>query len=284
MSQNQQDQPMDQFEQIDGAQIQHGKYNDRIYLMKIGDAKPEKLFDRLQEIAEKNDYSKIFAKVPESAGKVFCENGYQCEAIVPKYFHGEEDGWFLGHYLDPKRAEEPNREELEEIIELAKKKAASNKPELDSDFEFRPCLPEDAEEMVVIYKEVFPTYPFPIHDPEYIRETMESHIEYFAIEKDEAMVALSSAEKDLFAKSVEMTDFATLPDYRGKGLASYLLMQMEKAMEGTDIKTAYTIARSVSPGMNITFAKLGYQYGGRLVHNTNISGQMESMNIWYKML
>jgi hypothetical protein len=34
--------------------------------------------------------------------------------------------------------------------------------------------------------------------------------------------------------------------------------------------------------MNITFSKLGYKYGGLLKNNTNISGAIESMNVWYK--
>ncbi|HOM70936.1 MAG TPA: putative beta-lysine N-acetyltransferase, partial [Armatimonadota bacterium] len=50
------------------------------------------------------------------------------------------------------------------------------------------------------------------------------------------------------------------------------------------MKTAYTIARSLSYGMNITFAKQGYQYAGTLTNNTNICGHMESMNVWYKHL
>jgi hypothetical protein len=36
--------------------------------------------------------------------------------------------------------------------------------------------------------------------------------------------------------------------------------------------------------MNITFAKAGYAYGGRLHNNTNIAGNIESMNVWYKSL
>jgi hypothetical protein len=34
--------------------------------------------------------------------------------------------------------------------------------------------------------------------------------------------------------------------------------------------------------MNITFAKRGYNFGGRLINNTNICGGTETMNIWYK--
>jgi hypothetical protein len=36
--------------------------------------------------------------------------------------------------------------------------------------------------------------------------------------------------------------------------------------------------------MNITFAKNGYEYAGTLKNNTNISGNIESMNVWYKHL
>ncbi|MDD2310679.1 MAG: hypothetical protein PHH91_13970, partial [Desulfuromonadaceae bacterium] len=37
-------------------------------------------------------------------------------------------------------------------------------------------------------------------------------------------------------------------------------------------------------GMNITFARDGYSFGGTLTNNTNISGSLESMNVWYKTL
>jgi hypothetical protein len=36
--------------------------------------------------------------------------------------------------------------------------------------------------------------------------------------------------------------------------------------------------------MNATFAKAGYSFGGTLINNTNISGDIESMNVWYKNL
>jgi len=36
--------------------------------------------------------------------------------------------------------------------------------------------------------------------------------------------------------------------------------------------------------MNITFSRMGYRYSGTLLNNTNISGRLESMNVWYKFL
>jgi putative beta-lysine N-acetyltransferase len=113
---------------------------------------------------------------------------------------------------------------------------------------------------------------------------MLDHIVYFGIEIDKRFIALSSAEMDTVSKNVEMTDFATLPKFRGSNLSGLLLVAMEKEMRSRGIQTAYTIARAISPGINMTFAKAGYTYGGRLINNTNISGQIESMNVWYKSL
>jgi hypothetical protein len=35
--------------------------------------------------------------------------------------------------------------------------------------------------------------------------------------------------------------------------------------------------------MNITFKKMGYMYSGTAVNNTNICGNFEDMNFWYKL-
>jgi putative beta-lysine N-acetyltransferase len=142
--------------------------------------------------------------------------------------------------------------------------------------------PEDAPAMAALYREVFKTYPFPIHDPAYLKKTMDENIIYFGIERQGALLGLSSIEMDKKNAAAEMTDFAVLPAHRGDGLAQQLLTQMERTIPALGIKTMFTIARARSAGMNITFAKNGYSYAGTLINNTNISGQIESMNVWYK--
>ena len=111
---------------------------------------------------------------------------------------------------------------------------------------------------------------------------MESDVEYSCIETDGEIVAVSSAEMDKKNLNAEMTDFATLPEWRSKKFAQHLLAFMEREIRKKKIKTAYTIARAVSVGMNITFRKSGYHFAGRLKNNTNIAGSIESMNVWYK--
>jgi putative beta-lysine N-acetyltransferase len=142
--------------------------------------------------------------------------------------------------------------------------------------------PSDVKEITSIYKKVFLSYPFPIHDPGYILETMKENVRYYGIRKDRQLVALASAEVDMENANAEMTDFATLDGYRGKKLGQRLLARMESDMKNLGITTLYTIARLESIPMNKVFLKHQYQYGGTLVNNTNIAGKIESMNVYYK--
>lgn len=276
----------DKTQLFDNALIQHGPLSNRIYLMKLNNACPKVLVKRLDTLAEDNNYTKIFAKVPISEAEVFLDSGYQKEAEVPGFYHGHEAALFLGRYLDPDRRKENSLLDIENIVNLTLKKDKKQPvaSELPAGTVLRRCIPSDAKQISDFYREIFASYPFPIDNPDYITETMLNHIVYFGIKMDKKFIALSSAEMDTVSKNVEMTDFATSPEFRGSNLSGLLLAAMEKEVKKRRIKTAYTIARAISPGMNITFAKADYTYGGRLINNTNISGQIESMNVWYKCL
>lgn len=275
----------DKIEKLDHSLIQHGPCNKRIYLMKLDPDDLPGIIPKLEKLCARHKYTKIFAKIPESSRNIFQANGYVSEAAIPHFFQHHEAVYFMAKFRNPKRQNDPNQERIDEVLKVAKnKRAARQEPQLESDFRYRITTPEDAEEMVTIYKQVFKTYPFPIHDPVYLRQTMRENIEYFGIWHRQRLIALSSAEMDRAARNVEMTDFATLPEYRGHSLALFLLAQMEKAMLEKDIRTHFTIARAVSFGMNITFAKAGYHYSGTLINNTDIAGHLESMNVWYKVV
>lgn len=272
-------------EQLGKSIIQHGKYNDRIYLMKVSPADAPVLPETLKDKALDCEYTKIFAKVPAACAQSFLENGFECEAKVPRFYKGQESGLMLSYPLREWRAVSKTTGKNARVMEACRQKQADS-TELDPPDGgiLRVCEPEHAEAMARLYGQIFPTYPFPISDPVYIRKTMASHVVYFGIWMQGKLVALSSAEMDVDARNVEMTDFATLPDHRGQGLATILLHAMETEMRHRNMATAYTIARAPSFGMNITFARMGYNYAGRLINNTNIGGQFEDMNVWYKHL
>lgn len=266
----------------DGSLIQHGPFNDRIYLMKA--AMDDTLPGRLIDLAKEKKYGKIFAKLPGSHAAAFLKAGYQSEAEIPGFYHHREKGLFLGYYIDPSRKEEDHLKLYERNKALALKKKNSPVKPLQQRFRLRACEESDLERMAEIYRIVFPSYPFPIHDTEYLRKTMRSNVDYYGIEGKSGLIALASAEKNPEAQHAEMTDFATIPERRGYGFAVHLLKHMEKSMLEQKIYSVFTIARAASPGMNISFSKNAYHYGGRLINNTNISGRIESMNIWYKQL
>ncbi|ERJ12063.1 putative beta-lysine N-acetyltransferase [Haloplasma contractile] len=275
----------DQLETIGNTRIQHGKDNDRVYVMSLGMDELDTITKDLEKIVEEHNYSKVIAKVPKDAKSKFRHAGFKLEATIPNFYNGEIDGLFMAKYYNENRKKQKEKKRANKVIQTAINKPLLDKNiELDDHFKSRILKPEDASEMAELYKEVFKTYPFPIFDEDYLIKTMNSHVVYFGIWHDEKLVGLSSCEMNKEASNVEMTDFAILKEYRGNNLAFFLLNVMEEHMKSIGIKTAYSMARSQSFGMNITFSKVGYQYGGTLINNTHIGGSIESLNIWFKPL
>lgn len=273
----------DIIETIGHSTIHHGKENNRLYLMKLNDLDESTIIKQIHEIAIENNYSKIVAKVPKKFKSLFVTNGYKEEASIPNYYKGIEDCLFMCKYLEYQRGSLENETELQKVLMSAKSKSGSLKTStLPTDVNIKALNPEDIYNMVSLYKKVFKTYPFPIFDEKYILKTMNENLMYFGIYKKDELIAISSSETDKEYSNCEMTDFAVLPEYRGKNYSIILLQEMEKELKKLDFKVLYTIARAKSYGMNITFSKLGYKYGGLLINNTNISGDIESMTIWYK--
>ncbi|MCB9059131.1 MAG: putative beta-lysine N-acetyltransferase [Calditrichae bacterium] len=277
----------DKIEKLGNSTIQHGKQNKRIYLMKLDKKDFPAIVKELELIAAHNFYTKIFAKIPDWALEGFLQEGYLIEAHIPKFYNGDNGVFFVSQFVDHSRsAMEPQlRNKIEDNIGIAKSKQnGMTLLTFPENLKIRQLSQRDTSNLAEIYKDVFDSYPFPIFEEEYLEETMDSHIDYFGAFINNDLVAASSAEMDKNAKNAEMTDFATLPDYRGNNLSMMLLKEMEALMRSKKMKTVYTIARALSTGMNVTFSKMNYVFAGTLINNTNIAGKIESMNVWYKNL
>jgi putative beta-lysine N-acetyltransferase len=271
---------------LDGAVIQHGDNNSRIYLMDIKDAHPDTLVESLASLANENGYGKIFAKIPKSKAEAFMKAGYGVEASAYGLYGGTERGLFLSKYIKAERENEESLNSYQDVLSLAYGKQETDLPPLEEGESVRLCTFEDVIRMAELYKGVFDSYPFPIDKPSFLKTAMQGDTIFAGVEKGGVLVALASAECDFTEghQYAEMTDFATDEEHRGNGYALHLLHFLELQAKERGIQTAYTIARAISEGMNITFSKAGYTYGGRLKNNTDISGTIESMNVWYKAL
>ena len=85
----------DAIEKMENSTIQHGKYNDRVYLMKLAMRDMPGIVAAVESMARERKYGKIFAKVPARACPVFLERGYREEGAIPRFFDGEEPARFL---------------------------------------------------------------------------------------------------------------------------------------------------------------------------------------------
>lgn len=267
-----------------GSMLQHGKHNDRIYLMKLTTEDCPEIIPTLHKLSIENNYTKIFCKVPKWAAPLFFSDGYLLEASIPKFFNKEEDAFFVSKFLNPNRRLALESSKLTALSNLIYQQGKNNSlpKKSASGYAVRKLDKKDINSIVEIYKQTFLSYPFPIHNPVYILKTMEDNVQYCGVEINGKLAAISSSEMDKTGLNTEMTDFATRSEFQGKGLANILLSSMEAEMKKQGINTLYTIARLNSIAMNKTFLRHNYSYSGTLINNTNIAGKIESMNVYYK--
>src|SRR5665648_795510 len=78
----------DLIEALGFSHIQHGKENNRIYLMKYDSRDRAQIVDRLEDLARNAGYTKIFAKIPQTEEEHFRKADYQTEARIPRFAYG----------------------------------------------------------------------------------------------------------------------------------------------------------------------------------------------------
>ncbi|BBO67868.1 N-acetyltransferase YodP [Desulfosarcina alkanivorans] len=270
----------DRIETIDGSLIQHGRHNDRIYLMHLHGMAAGNLIPKLDRMARDHGYTKIFAKVPATRWKAFKSAGYTREALIPGFFRGRVDGLFIAKFFSEQRRKAPPRQPVDPPAPPFAEAPPAGRcaPPVEA------CTPSDAGEMGALYHRAFDSYPFPIHRPDYLTRVMGKNAFYWCIRVEKRIAAIAAAEIDPASQACEMTDFATLPGYTGRGFAQVLLGRLMDEARRRDVKTAYTIARDDSRAMNRVFQKTGYGYAGRLINNSQIGGRIRSMNVWYRVV
>lgn len=270
----------DKTEKIGHSLIQHGKCNNRIYLMKYDIRDRHYLANHLLDLAKKKGYGKIIAKIPKNACKKFTLEGYKSEGEVKQYYKNGESCHFYSKFLCKSRAKSEKIPIYNEIIKVSNSKKNKKAESLSRDFHIEILNESECGRISSLYKKVFKTYPFPVFDPKYIEETIKSNVVYFGVFYRKELIGISSGEMNIKEQNAEMTDFAILNEYRGKSISKHLLKTMHFEMKRKGIKTLYSLARAISLPMNSTFAAMGYIYRGTLINNTQISGEIESMNIW----
>ncbi|MBN2340643.1 MAG: putative beta-lysine N-acetyltransferase [Deltaproteobacteria bacterium] len=259
-------------------------HNSRIRVIRYKATNYTMLAQTLIMSAVRETLGKIFVKVSPKDAERFRLVGFREEATIPGYFNGK-DAKVMSYFADETRSVSSLSSSIRAEVDAAVSNVSSTaQPELPPGYSCRPAREEDAEALAALFRTNFESYPFPVFDKTFVLKTMRDNVHYQVIAHNGELVAVASGDVQPKYCCAEMTDFATLPSHRGKGFAHILLAELEKKMARLDIRSLHTLARACSPAINRTFAKMGYCLTGTLIRNCNISGRMEDMNCWGKVL
>jgi putative beta-lysine N-acetyltransferase len=240
------------------------------------------LGEYLLSLARDEGYGKVLAEVREEDWERFLGRGFAPEGLIPGYFQGDV-AYLMAYYLDTERQASSRLEQENEVLEKVLEAEPLRAQGLDPRFSLEPATEEDAPELAGLFRRVFITYPTPLHDAAYVAKLIQSREGVFRIVRDDGrLVSSAAAEVDWAKGNAEMTNCATLPDYRGEGLMASILADLEVEMSREGVGCLFSIARASSHGMNMVLQRLGYRYQGRLVNNCHIMGDFEDMNIWVR--
>ena len=259
--------------------------NARVEVRAYSAEDPTAMAAALEERALDAGVDKVFVKARASDREALESVGMCAEAVIDGYFDGRPAVVLSSFLSDERRLRDAAREQREILAGIHGRPADPTLEPLPEGYRMVRAGPEDAADLGEHYGSVFRSYPFPIDDPDYVVSTMRTNVIYRVVrDPGGSVVAAASAEMDGEHRNAEMTDFATLPEQRGVGLAQHLLAALEDDMVGLEIPNLYTSARARSAGMNRVFYNRGYHRTGTLVNNCHIAGRLEDMHVWCKRL
>ncbi|MFC9601249.1 putative beta-lysine N-acetyltransferase [Peribacillus butanolivorans] len=234
------------------------------------------------KVAENIAAEKIIFKTRKENVQELLVQGFLYEGSIDKYFLGS-DCFFLVKYNKNERRNSENWEKEDQIlagVQTLPLKAALDAP--PAAYQCRKADESDAIQLAQLYGKVFEIYPTPMNDPEYVKKCMKSGTVFYIYAHDDKIVSAASAEIDSFYHNAEITDCATLPEHRQYGLMKHLIAKLEDHLVSNEIYCIYSIARSLSFGMNAALHQHDYSYRGRLANNCYIFDKLEDMNLWVK--
>lgn len=227
---------------------------------------------------------KVIAYARPGSAPRWRELGLTFEGSIAGFFRDGTEARLWTAYPQEARRREANREEIEAISRLARSRSQVPCPRLPAGYLTELAWGESARDIACLLRDTFSDYPDSLEVADIQRAIRRRDKLYRLIWRQGGpLISVASAEIDRERLCAEMTDCATRPEHRGKGLMAYLLAQLEQdVLRWTGIVHLYTLARAGEPGMNCVFAKLGYSHSGRLINNCRMPTGWESMNIWHK--
>jgi beta-lysine N6-acetyltransferase len=240
------------------------------------------LGEHLLSLSREEGAGKVLAEVREADWEQFLGRGFILEGLIPGYFAGE-DAYCVSYFVDPERQASRRLERENAIREAVLSQEPQWTGRLAPHFTVEAPAVADVAELAALYRKVFTSYPTPLHDPAYIHHLIATEKGLFRLVRDgRRIVSAAAAAVNWAGAHAEMTDCATLPDYRGEGMMAAILQELEQVLQARGVACRFSLARASSHGMNQVLRRLGYRLRGRMANNCHIMGNFEDMNLWVK--
>ncbi len=258
-------------------------YNQRLILLNYA-GNMDKVIEQLKRVSHQTQAGKIIAYVQEQEKIYLEQHAFIQEGVIEGYFRGKKACCF-SYFCDSERRNSKHTAEEDHILHQALQD--TNKKTSPGEFNkytIRNVSEADTPALAAFMDKHFDTYPTPVHDPRYIKKAITGQYLFKIALFDGEIVCTASADCNQTLLNAEITDCLTHPDFRGQGLNGHLIDLLEEDLRGSGYITLFSLARAISPGINRVLSKKGYRYGGRMVNNCSIMGNIEDMNIWGKII
>ncbi len=267
---------------LDTLDVTIDKTNKRLKVFEFEEI--DKSSTHLIDIAEQEGLDKIILFQNEDSEIIHIEeHGFTKEGEIDGFFDGKDAHLYTKYLSQTRKSSDSVKEENNIIQTIMNTEPATNRA-LPDEYRIRDATDKDISQIVNVFNEVFKSYPTPMNDRAYVEKAIHSNVEMAVIENHDEIIGLSSAEIDFERNNAEITDCATIPSERGKGINNHLIQYLENKMQRMGITNLFSIARAKSFGMNKVLHNHKYRYRGRLINNVHIAGDWENMNIWVKQL
>lgn len=242
---------------------------------------PSELKSELLKIASTQGMEKIWLWARSMDVAKLRTQGFTVEGNIPGSSL-EDYTVSLALYVKPERGKSLKLDLEDEILKAVSSRKIGEPRRLPKGITLKILDKSDHEKIAQFLGTVFKTYPTPVHDPDYIRKLIKQGSIFAGAFYQEQLVSLAAAYPDSKLLRCEITDCATLPEFRGHTLTEHLIRLLTPCVAKLGPYTLYSLARATSYGMNRVFYKLGYRFQGRLINNCHIAGDFEDMNLWVK--
>ncbi len=266
---------------VDDVRVKDDAYSGRIRCDHPRPVDPARLGRRLLALAKERGRSRVVMFVRPEVGEVLLAYGYVLEARIPGYYQGQEDCWVLGHFLDDARRSCARSSDIETVRNLISVPPPAKKREPVTT---RRATEDDAEAIATLIDDVFEQYPTPSGMPAYVRDQIREGTPFRVVEDGGEIVACACADLVRKARTAELTDCATRPDHRGRGLMQFLLKDLMGDLVDMGFPTVFTLARAAEPGVNLGFLRLGFSLRGLMTRSCRIGSGLEDIHVWSRRL